>query len=119
MEWKFFSDAMPECNERLVVTFHDSGAEEAFDEGELNAADWFYVKILVANKDGFGLALYDDEGKLSRADHESIMQTGRWIYAHDIATSNFATERFTSPDCQAMVVEHSALGALHRPVPVE
>lgn len=114
MQWTFFSDEMPDENEAVLVTFHDTGAEEIGEpfNDPAKTAEWFHTAVGCVHREGFGHAFYVDGNKVSERQHSNILASGRWVYVHDLV--DIPSARFINDTAEALVVHGSRRGVKWR-----
>lgn len=114
MQWKFFSDEMPDTNEPLFVTYLDRGAEDAIDDPNMtDKGDWFHVAIGMCVAEGFGFAFYENGDKWPHYQHAALLQSGRWSYVHDLAKETVNDLRLID-DAVFLLVHESCRGRIDR-----
>lgn len=117
IDWRYFSDELPEPNRLLIITYLDTGAEESL-EGEEPFANktgqWFHMDIAALHDEGFGKALYvnREADRMGEREHRNIMQSGRWTYVHDLATAGLADQRFLGPEPDFILVDRDRGGVI-------
>lgn len=115
MQWKFFSDEMPEHRELIVVTWLDTGAEESLDDPtQFGKGCWFHVDLGHVENEGFGHAFYNQAGKVGQVTHALMFKTGKWMRVREFF--DWHNARWPGDEPPAFVLVNDCVGGIiHAP----
>lgn len=77
--WYAFKDQLPPAGYAILAVRFDRGDFDPKDE-----TMWVHLEMLHVESEAFGVALYNDNGRLSEYAHDAYRQDGMWIMIEDL-----------------------------------